>query len=65
MTYRVDEIITMAKSDFSEDPRVAAAVPGRLALVSCFRPQGLDAEAHAEDNIVVFLHLVGARPASS
>lgn len=62
MTYRVDEIITMSKSDFSDDPRVAAAVPGRLALVSCFRPQGLDAQAHAPDNIVVFLHLVGARP---
>jgi len=62
MTYRVEEIITMSKSDFSEDPRVAAVVPGRLALVSCYRPGGLDAEAHAPDNIVVFLHLVGARP---
>jgi LPXTG-site transpeptidase (sortase) family protein len=62
MTYSVDEIITMSKSDFSQDARVAAAVPGRLALVSCYRPQGLDAEAHAPDNIVVFLHLVGARP---
>jgi sortase (surface protein transpeptidase) len=62
MTYRVDEIITMSKSDFSQDPRVAAVVPGRLALVSCYRPQGLDAEASAPENIVVFLHLVGARP---
>ena len=64
MTYRVEEIITMSKSDFSQDPRVAAVVPGRLALVSCYRPQGLDAEASAPENIVVFLHLVGARPSA-
>lgn len=64
MTYSVNDIITMSKSDFSEDPRVAAVVPGRLALVSCFRPNGLDADAHAPDNIVVLMHLVGARPLS-
>ena len=62
--YQVDEVITMAKSDFTQDSRVAAVVPGRLALVTCYRPEGWDPEAHAPDNTVVFLHLVGATPAA-
>lgn len=61
LVYAVDEVITMAKPDFTQDPRVTAMVPGRLALVTCFRPEGWDPNAHAPDNTVVFLHLVAAR----
>ncbi|WP_243076142.1 class F sortase [Microbacterium sp. SS28] len=60
LVYEVDEVITMAKPDFTQDPRVVAVVPGRLALVTCFRPAGWDRDAHAPDNTVVFLHLVEA-----
>jgi LPXTG-site transpeptidase (sortase) family protein len=63
LVYQVDEVITMAKPDFTQDPRVVAIVPGRLALVTCFRPEGWDPNAHAPDNTVVFLHLVGATSA--
>ncbi|TDN90850.1 class F sortase [Microbacterium sp. BK668] len=63
LVYRVDEILTMSKPDFTQDPRVAAIVPGRLALVTCFRPEGWDPNARAPDNTVVLLQLVGARPA--
>jgi LPXTG-site transpeptidase (sortase) family protein len=64
LVYQVDEIITMAKPDFTQDARVVAVVPGRLALVTCYRPEGWDPSAHAPDNTVVFLHLVEARAAS-
>jgi hypothetical protein len=63
LVYEVDELITMDKADFSQDPRVAAVVPGRLALVTCHRPDGLDPSAHAPDNTVVFLHLIGYQAA--
>ncbi|MEU1971918.1 class F sortase [Microbacterium sp. NPDC019599] len=63
LVYEVDEIITMAKPDFTQDPRVVAVVPGRLALVTCHRPDGWDPSASAPDNTVVFLHLVEARSA--
>lgn len=61
LVYRVVDIVTLAKSDFTQDPKVSAVVPGRLALVTCSRPEGWDPDAHAPDNTVVFLHLVGAR----
>ncbi|GAA1982815.1 class F sortase [Microbacterium pumilum] len=61
LTYAVDEVITMAKADFTSDPRVIAVVPGRLALVTCRRPDGWDPSAAAPDNRVVFLHLVDAQ----
>lgn len=61
LVYAVDEVVHMAKSDFTQDARVTAVVPGRLALVTCYRPDGWDPSAHAPDNTVVFLHLVGAR----
>ena len=63
LVYEVDEIITMAKPDFTQDARVTAVVPGRLALVTCYRPPGWDPSSHAPDNTVVFLHLVEAHPA--
>ncbi|MFH8251609.1 class F sortase [Microbacterium sp. B2969] len=64
LVYRVDDVITMAKPDFTQDPRVVAIVPGRLALVTCSRPEGWDPAEHAPDNTVVFLQLVAATPAS-
>jgi len=63
LVYEVDEIIMMAKPDFTQDARVTAVVPGRLALVTCYRPPGWDPSSHAPDNTVVFLHLVEASPA--
>ena len=63
LVYAVDEVITMAKPEFTSDARVTAVVPGRLALVTCHRPQGWDPSAHAPDNTVVLLHLVEAHPA--
>ena len=63
LVYAVDEVITMAKPDFTQDARVTAVVPGRLALVTCYRPPGWDPSSHAPDNTVVFLHLVEAHAA--
>ncbi|QIG38822.1 class F sortase [Microbacterium sp. 4R-513] len=63
LVYKVVDTLTLAKGDFSDDPAVAAVVPGRLALVTCSRPDGWDPNAHAPDNTVVFLHLVAARAA--
>lgn len=63
LVYRVESVLTMAKSDFTEDARVAAIVPGRLALVTCHRPAGWSDSAAAPDNTVVLLQLVDATPA--
>ncbi|WP_345801171.1 class F sortase [Microbacterium sp. AZCO] len=64
LVYEVDDVFTLAKPDFTQDPRVVAMVPGRLALVTCHRPEGWDPSEHAPDNTVVFLHLVSATPAA-
>ena len=61
LTYVVDEIVVMDKTQFSTDPTVSAIVPGRLVLVTCHRPDGWDADALAPDNTAVVLHLVGSR----
>lgn len=58
LTYKTTQVFTVAKDALSTDQTVEASVPGRLVLISCFRPTGYPAGVHATDNVVVILQLV-------
>lgn len=53
--YRVDSSFTVAKTDLSKTPAVAAGIPGRLLLLGCYRATGH--EEHTTRNVVVIAHL--------
>lgn len=51
--YAVQEVITVPKPDMPTDPRTTLDQPGRLLLVSCYRPDGYDPDTATVDNVVV------------
>jgi len=55
LRYVVDSSFTVAKTDLSKTPAVAAGIPGRLLLLGCYRQTGR--EEHTTRNVVVIAHL--------
>jgi LPXTG-site transpeptidase (sortase) family protein len=55
LRYLVDSSFTVAKTDLSRTPAVAAGIPGRLLLLGCYRATGR--EEHTTRNVVVIAHL--------
>lgn len=53
--YVVESSFTVAKSDLTKTPTVAAAIPGRLLLLGCYRETGR--EESTTRNVVVIAHL--------
>jgi LPXTG-site transpeptidase (sortase) family protein len=55
LRYLVDSSFTVLKTDLTKTPTVAAAIPGRLLLLACFRATGR--EEQTTRNVVVIAHL--------
>lgn len=55
LRYVVDSSFTVAKTDLTKTPTVAAAMPGRLLLLGCYRATGR--EEHTTRNVVVIAHI--------
>jgi LPXTG-site transpeptidase (sortase) family protein len=55
LRYVVDSSFTVLKTDLTKTPTVAAAVPGRLLLLACYRETGR--EEQTTRNVVVIAHL--------
>jgi LPXTG-site transpeptidase (sortase) family protein len=55
LRYIVDSSFTVLKTDLTKTPTVAAAIPGRLLLLACFRATGR--EEQTTRNVVVIAHL--------
>jgi LPXTG-site transpeptidase (sortase) family protein len=55
LRYVVDGSFTVPKTDLTKTPTVAAAIPGRLLLLGCYRETGR--EETTTRNVVVIAHL--------
>jgi hypothetical protein len=66
LNYRVEEVFTVPKDQFTTDPRITSQVPGQLLLVSCDHSPGAGVAAggYAVDNVVARLQIVSAGPPS-
>jgi LPXTG-site transpeptidase (sortase) family protein len=64
LTYRVAEVFTVPKDQFTTDPRITAQVAGQLLLVSCDHSPGagLAGGGYATHNVVARLQVESAGP---
>lgn len=60
--YKVVDTFTVSKPDMSSDSRVTMAVPGRVLLISCYRPVGYADNLATVDNVIAVLQLVTQEP---
>ncbi|MDR1806575.1 MAG: class F sortase [Propionibacteriaceae bacterium] len=61
LTYVVDEVINMPKSDYATSAIASDQVPGRLLLISCDQNGPAYANGYATNNIIAVLHVESAR----
>ena len=55
-----DPYFTVLKPDLVSDPRLKQATPGRLVLISCYRPDDYDPNSRTVENVVAVFQLVAS-----
>lgn len=58
--YLVDEVVYIKKTDLSDDCNLIQDIPGRLILISCWKPE--PTSCSAKDNVVVIATLCDYSP---